>query len=270
MTVLIKKSAEPMASREIHLRRSSINSLMKFVFMVLLLATVSLAQAQSSHELSLSTTQVVKVPVRMPYLVILPKEYDQKPGPWPVLLYLHGAGDRGTDIALVRRVRAVQEALVRKDYPFILLAPQETDPDQAWISAPVRTVVMQILDEVIARYHGDSSRVYLTGISMGGWGTWFLAKQYPGRFAAIAPLCGHADTTWAPALVHTPIWTFHGTEDNVAPISETKAMVETLHGLGGNPKFTPIVGADHDIANVVYSRDDLYRWLLGHSLPSPH
>ena len=208
------------------------------------------------------------MPIQMPYLVILPKDYDQKLGPWPVLLYLHGAGDRGTDLALVRRVPAVQEALHRPDYPFILLAPQQTDMDQAWVNVPTRTVVMHLLDEVILRYHGNPRRVYVTGISMGGWGAWFLAKEHPDRFAAVAPLCGFTDTKWAPALTHVPIWTFHGTNDTVAPIADTESMVDALQKLGGEPKFTPVVGGDHDIAKAVYSRDDLYRWFLDHKLPA--
>ncbi len=204
----------------------------------------------------------------MPYLVILPKGYGHESGPWPVLLYLHRAGDRGTDLALVRRVPAVQEALHRPDYPFILLAPQETDPGQSWVNVPTRTVVMNLLDDVITRYHGDRTRVYVTGISMGGWGAWFLAKEHPERFAAIAPLCGFPDTKWAPALVHVPIWTFHGTNDNVAPITDTESMVAALQKLGGDPKFTPIVGGDHDIAKAVYTRDDLYKWFLEHKRPT--
>ncbi len=185
-----------------------------------------------------------------------------------MLLYLHGAGDRGTDLALVRRVPAVQEALHRPDYAFILLAPQETDTDQSWVNVPTRTVVMHLLDEVIDRYHGDRARVYVTGISMGGWGAWFLAKEHPERFAAIAPLCGFPDTNWAPALRNVPIWTFHGTNDTVAPIADTERMVEALQKLGGDPKFTPVVGGDHDIAREVYGRDDLYQWLLTHKLGS--
>ncbi len=223
-----------------------------------------------SREVAASTTQSVTVDIQMPYLLILPRGYDRKPGPWPILLYLHGAGDRGTDLALVRRVPAVQQALTRPDDPFILLAPQQTDTDQAWVNVPTRTVVMRLLDQILAQYRGDPTRVYLTGISMGGWGTWFLAKQYPGRFAAIAPLCGYPDTKWAPALMHTPVWTFHGTNDSVAPITDTEAMVDTLQKLGADPKFTPIVGAGHDIASIVYTRNDLYEWLLAHRLQPPH
>ncbi len=127
-----------------------------------------------------------------------------------------------------------------------------------------------ILDEVLRTYYGDPARVYLTGISMGGWGAWFFAYTYPDRFAAVAPLCGlDADLRWAPQIARTPIWAFHGTNDNVAPILGTERMVAELQRLGADPKFTPVIGSDHDIAKAVYSRDDLYRWFLGHVRGGP-
>ena len=201
----------------------------------------------------------------MPYLVVLPKGYSAQHAHWPVILYLHGAGDRGRDLALVRRTAAVQQAMSRANYPFILIAPQEPDLDQSWNYPANKAAVMSILDEVIGKYSGDPDRIYLTGISMGGYGSWFYAREFPDRFAAIAPLCGFPELSYAPRLVHVPIWTFHGTNDAVAPLIDTERMVEQLQKLGGDPKFTPIVGGDHDIAQAVYSRDDLYTWFLVHS-----
>lgn len=239
---------------------------MRCFLLLFLAASVGMAQT-TGREVSSTITQHVTVSVQMPYLVVLPKAYGTRPGPWPVILYLHGGGDRGTDIGMVRRVAAVQEALNRPDYPFLLLAPQVTDTDQAWVNIPTRTAAMHLLDEVVKKYHGDPQRVYLTGISMGGWATWNFAKEFPDRFAAIAPLCGDANTEWAPRLVSTPIWTFHGTNDSVVPEINTERMVEALQKLGADPKFTPVVGGDHDIAKAVYSRDDLYVWFLAHRLP---
>ena len=202
----------------------------------------------------------------MQYIVVLPRNYIANHDPWPVILYLHGAGDRGTDLALVRRTAAVLQAETRADYPFILVAPQVSDLDQTWLYPGNRAAAMTILDEVLSKYHGDPKRVYVTGISMGGWGAWFYAYSFPGRFAAMAPLCGFPDARWAPEIVSTPVWTFHGTNDTVAPIIDTERMVEKLQKLGADPKYTPIVGGDHDIAKAVYSRDDLYKWFLQHSL----
>ena len=235
------------------------------LFVFLLVASVSCV-AQPAREVSSVSRQHVTVAVEMPYLIVLPHAYGTRPGPWPIILYLHGSGDRGTDIALVHRTAAVQEALNRPDYPFILLAPQVTDTDQAWVNIPTRTAVMRLLDEVVKNYHGDPQRIYLTGISMGGWAAWNFAKDFPGRFAAIAPLCGDANTDWAPQILPTPVWTFHGTNDSVVPEINTERMIEALQKLGGDPKFTPVVGGDHDIAKAVYSRDDFYAWLLAHRL----
>ena len=232
----------------------------------MLLSVVTVAQSPSTQETSGTWTKQITTSVRMQYLVVLPRNYTADHAPWPVILYLHGAGDRGNDLALVRRTEAVQQAETRSDFPFILIAPQVSDPDQSWLYPENRSGAMGILDEVLRKYHGDPTRVYLTGISMGGWGAWFFAYSFPNRFAAIAPLCGlDADLRWASQIARTPVWAFHGTNDNVASIVGTERMVDALQKLGADPKFTPVVGGDHDIAKAVYSRDDLYKWFLQHA-----
>ena len=224
------------------------------------------AQSVSSREESSSLTKDFAVTLRMQYLVVLPGNYTKDGQPWPVILYLHGAGERGTDAASLRRTEAVQQAEARADFPFILVAPQVSDLDQSWLYPQNRAAAIDILDEVVRKYHGDTHREYVTGISMGGWGAWFFAYSFPHRFAAIAPLCGlDADLRWAPQITSTPVWAFHGTNDNVAPIVGTERMIARLQELGADPKFTPVVGGDHDIAKAVYSRKDLYTWLLKHS-----
>ncbi len=224
------------------------------------------AQSSSPQEESGFWARDVVKHVSMQYLIVLPRNYNKQLSAWPVLLYLHGAGDRGTDLALVRRTEAVQQAESRADFPFILVAPQVSDLDQSWLYPENRDAAINILDEVLSRYRADRSRVYLTGISMGGWGSWFFAYSFPNRFAAIAPLCGlDADLRWAPQIAKTPVWAFHGTNDTVAPIIGTEQMITKLKILGANPKFTPIIGGNHDIAKAVYQRDDLYQWFLQHS-----
>ncbi len=239
------------------------------IVMFVLFSSVTSAQSAAREQSGTLVKQLTET-VRMPYLVVLPKGFNLNKQRWPVILYLHGAGDRGNDLALVRRTAAVRQAESRQDYPFLLIAPQEPDTDQSWLYPANVAAVMNILNDAIAKYNGDPDRVYLTGISMGGWGSWFYAQKFPGTFAAIAPLCGFPDTKWAPKLVHTPIWTFHGTNDTVAPLIDTERMVEALQKLGGDPKFTPVTGGDHDIAQAVYSRGDLYAWFLQHRRNPPH
>ncbi len=234
------------------------------IFCMFLLCWPAFAGQSSGQEISGELSTSYTVPINMPYLVVLPHGYGRRPGPLPVILYLHGGGERGRDLSVLQHVAAVQEAKTRPEYPFILLAPLDPDPEQDWTNTGYKEAVLRILDSVLAKYNGDRDRVYMTGISMGGYATWFFAKSFPHRFAAIAPLAGDPQSRWAPLLTQLPIWIFHGTNDTVVPITDTESMVETLQKLGANPKFTPVVGGDHDIAKSVYSRDDLYRWFLEH------
>ena len=226
------------------------------------------AEAQlPPQEQRFSYAETLTEHLQVPYLLLLPSGYKRDGQRWPVLLYLHGAGDRGSDLDLVRRTPAVQVAESTPDFPFIFIAPQEPDLDGAWTRPAEADAVMSILKTVLKERNADPDRVYLTGISMGGWGTWFLAKSFPHTFAAIAPLCGFPDTRWAtPELARVPTWTFQGTKDTVAHPEDTENMVFALQQFGGNPKYTPLVGFDHDIAKTVYERKDLYSWFLEHRL----
>ena len=103
---------------------------------------------------------------------------------------------------------------------------------------------------------------------MGGMGTWLLAKDNPGYFAAIVPLAGWTDPEWAPRLAHTPFWVFHGAKDDVVPVSMSENMVNALRAAGGDPRFTLLPDMDHGIGPGVWSRKDLYDWLLEHRLPA--
>ncbi len=245
--------------------------------LVLLLAASSarhLPAQQPRSEQRLLYSETLTEHLNVPYLLLLPKDYKPSGRKWPVLLYLHGAGDRGENLDLVKRTPAVQIAENTPDFPFIFLAPQEPDIDRSWISPAQVDAVLHILDHVLATLNADPDRVYLTGISMGGWGTWYIASNFPSRFSAIAPLCGFPETRWAtPALAQVPTWTFQGTKDTVVSPADTENMVAALQKLGGNPRYTPLVGMDHDIAQAVYERKDLYAWLLQHTLrnrtPSP-
>lgn len=237
--------------------------MVKAALALLVLTATCLAQTEGREQTHTYTKQISRS-VKLEYLLVLPKGHAGQQGKVPVILYLHGAGDRGTDLNLVRRVAAYKEAESRADYPFLFVAPQLPDPDHAWVDTAYTEAVMGMLDDVLAKYNGDPDRVYLTGISMGGWSAWYYAELYPERFAAIAPLCGFPDVRWAPRLAHVPVWTFHGTSDRVAPIIDTERMVDALQRAGGDPKFTPVIGGDHDIAQAVYSRDDLYAWFLAH------
>lgn len=169
-------------------------------------------------------------------LLYLPKDYQTVGGKrWPLLCFLHGAGERGADLALVAKHGPPKLAAEKKEFPFILLSPQ-CPPGQIWDEGGL----LALLDHVIARFSIDAHRVYLTGLSMGGYGTWSLGLKYPERFAAIAPVCGGgngadillANESKSRALRSLAIWAFHGAKDAVVPPAESKVMVAALKKAG--------------------------------------
>lgn len=211
------------------------------------------------------------VPAHLPYLLYLPKDYDGDVAKtYPLLLFLHGAGERGEDVERLKVTGLPQYLETQADFPFIVLAPQ--CPERDWWPA-YTPQVMALLDEVITNYAVDPARVYLTGLSMGGLGTWFIATQHPQRFAAIAPICG-AEGVWAfemlesrlGRIAHLPIWTFHGALDTVVPITVTVQIVEALRALGSEVHFTVYPDAGHDSWTAAYHDPALYTWLLKHRI----
>ena len=121
-----------------------------------------------------------------------------------------------------------------------------------------------LLDEVLAKYKVDPDRVYLTGLSMGGFGSWELGTSIPERFAAIAPICGGGKPSQAARLKDVPVWAFHGAKDRVVPIARTEAMIKALKDAGCEPKFTVYPEAGHDSWTETYNNPELYKWFLEH------
>jgi predicted peptidase len=142
---------------------------------------------------------------------------------------------------------------------FITLTPQ-LDPafGYGWRPASLAALLEQIEHD----YRVDKDRIYVTGISMGGFGTFDLAMSYPGWFAAIVPICGGANSTAAKFIKHIPTWVFHGEQDQMVPISKSQAIVDALKQIGGNVKFTSYPNADHDSWTETYNNPELYKWLL--------
>jgi predicted esterase len=175
----------------------------------------------------------------------------------PLLLFLHGSGERGDDLDQVRTHGPPKLAAAGKKFPFILVAPQ--CPAGEWWSAQQ---LNRLLDEVIAQYPVDRDRIYLTGLSMGGYGVWELAAEYPQRFAAIIPICGAGSPHDADRLKKIPAWIFHGQQDPVVPFQRSVEMEQALKTCGGAVKFTPDPKAGHDSWTAAYSNPELYDWLL--------
>jgi predicted peptidase len=201
----------------------------------------------------------IKVTVKMNYLLFLPQNYEEKDqARWPLILFLHGSGESGSDLAKVKKHGPPKIVEKKKDFPFIVVSPQS--PRGGWDP----TALNALLDEVVSQYRVDKDRIYLTGLSMGGYGTWALAAAYPERFAAIVPICGGGRTEDAKRLKDLPIWVFHGAKDRAVPLARSKAMVEAIKKAGGDPKLTVYPDAGHDSWTETYNNPKLYEWLLQH------
>lgn len=194
------------------------------------------------------------------YEIYYPKSYQPEPGkPWPLLLFLHGAGEKGDNLEVLKRQGLPKLLATRQDFPFVVAYPQ--CPRHAYWR---NDLLNEWLDEVLAKVNADTNRVYLTGISMGGYGTWNWAAANPEKFAAIIPICGGGDLNKAIRLVHMPIWAFHGAKDDVVPLTETTDMVAGIRALGGNVELTLYPHLKHDSWTDTYNNPVIYDWLLQH------
>jgi predicted peptidase len=202
----------------------------------------------------------IRKTVSLKYLLYLPKSYgEKKEQKWPLMLFLHGAGERGNDLSLVKKHGPPKLIDQGKEFPFIVVSPQ--CPTNSWWPEQVDALTA-LLDEVQSKYTVDADRVYLTGLSMGGFGTWTLATRYPQRFAALAPICGGGDKYLVSRLKNVPVWVFHGAKDPVVPVQASKDMVEALKRVGGNVQFTVYPEAQHDSWTETYNNPKLYEWFL--------
>src|ERR1700685_2957590 len=186
----------------------------------------------------------VQVHVTLDYLLYLPADYD-KQDKWPLVLFLHGAGERGSHLDAVKRHGPPKLIEKGKQFPFIVVSPQ--CPSGHWWNnelVPLTT----LLDDVSAKYKVDPDRVYVTGLSMGGYGTWALAAYAPNRFAAIVPVCGGGEIMLTRSIRHVPVWAFHGGKDPIVPVKRSQDLVEALKKAGADAKLTVYPDALHESA----------------------
>ena len=207
--------------------------------------------------------QALEMNVELDYLLYLPEKNPGSGQKWPLMLFLHGAGERGDDLGLVKRNGPPKLIAEGKAFPFIIASPQ-CPKDISW-SNPEKIIALNaLIDQLVANHPIDESRIYLTGLSMGGFGTWSLAATYPDRFAAIAPVCGGGNRMEARRLSEMPIWVFHGAKDKVVPISMSQEMVDALKKKGSDVKFTIYPETGHNSWVEAYNNPELYEWFLSH------
>lgn len=206
-------------------------------------------------------------PGPMPYWLFLPGDYDAgRQQRWPFLLFLHGAGERGDDWTLVKKHGPPKLADSQTDFPFVLVSPQ-CPRDLWWDDDGLIRQLARLVDAIGQELAIDPNRLYLTGLSMGGYGVWKLACEHPQRYAALAPICGGGDPTQAHKLASMPIWAFHGALDDVVPQEQTIAMIEGVEDAGGQPRLTIYPDVAHDSWTITYDNPQLYEWLLAQRRP---
>ncbi|MEM0967958.1 MAG: prolyl oligopeptidase family serine peptidase [Verrucomicrobiota bacterium] len=196
----------------------------------------------------------------------LPASYAASSEAWPLIVYLHGSSRRGRDIEEVKANGLPPLLDAKRDFPFVVASPQALS-GFPWQSCWRPDDLILMLDHLLAEYHIDPQRVYLTGLSMGGYGTWACLAKHSGRFAAAAPICGGGDPDWARAIGGVPIWAFHGEADRVVPIERSREMVEAIQEVGGNARLTSYPNVGHDSYTQTYANPRLYQWFLSHRRP---
>jgi len=216
--------------------------------------------------MSLTNHQYAYGGARIGYLLFNPGNSDDTRRKQPLVLFLHGAGERGSDQKLLKQAGLPRIIVNQPDFPFMMLAPQ--CPDGEWWVYDER-LLLALLDHVILHYLADDRRIYLTGCSMGGYGAWMLGAAHPQRFAAVVPVSAPAlhRVENVCALKNTPVWAFHGTEDHIVPPDQTKLMIQALRICGGKPEATYVEGAGHDLTTSAYEDPKLFAWLRKQALP---
>lgn len=244
--------------------------------LALLLASCSMAKDPlplEKHVFKDSTGKTLLYQFMKPQKVDASKKY-------PLVVFLHGAGERGNDneAQLVHGVPQFASKENREKYPCFLIAPQcpvsakwaevnwsansHTIPKE--VSEPGRLTLL-LIETLLKEQPIDPKRIYITGLSMGGYGTWDLMARRPELFAAAAPVCGGADEATAEKIKHIPVWTFHGAKDTAVKPQRSRNMIAALEKVGAKPKYTEYPDVGHDSWNPAYKDPEFYKWLFAQS-----
>lgn len=191
------------------------------------------------------------------FWVWLPRDYAQRSARWPLVIFLHGSGERGTNLEKVKVHGPPKQVAQGAAYPAILVSPQ-LEEGARW--DPER--LHRLLAALQARLHIDAQRCLGTGLSMGGFGVWHWATAYPRDLAAIAPVCGFGDPARVAAMRNVPVRAYHGEQDAVVPLAPHVACVEALRAAGGTASLTVYPGVGHDAWTPAYNDPELLPWLL--------
>lgn len=199
---------------------------------------------------------------KMKYLLHLPKGYEGSDESFPLLLFLHGGGEGGMNLEKVKKHGPAKKIAEGHEYPFIVVSPQNPYEEGFWDDQQVYA----LLQQVIKKHRVDTDRLYLSGLSRGGYGAWRLAMNYPETFAAAVIVCpASSPEIYASRIKHLPLWVFHGGQDKVVPIAETERIIKRLKSIGGNVKYTVYPDAGHDSWTKTFDNPEVTDWLLKQS-----
>lgn len=218
------------------------------------------AQVEQSFKLASGTS--------IPYLLYLPEKFDDKStNKWPVILFLHGRGESRGPLSIVAKWGPPRMAARGDKLPYIIISPQ-CPADRRWTSEDQVKAVLGLLAHISKRFPVDAQRIYLTGLSMGGYGSWRLAAEHGNLFAAVAPVCGAGNPEDAAKLKNIPLWVFHGTEDRAVPYQRSLEMVEAIQKAGGKKvRFTTLKHVGHNSWSAAYATPELFDWFNRHRRP---
>lgn len=261
------------------------------IALVLLCAPMALAVPTfgKQHETGFLDRTITLQDTTYRYQVFVPEDWTPHEK-WPVILFLHGSGERGddgmdqTDVGIGTAIRSD-----RGHFHAIVVMPQ-CRKNTWWTQPPMDDLAMATLQAASKEFHGDPQRTYLTGISMGGYGSWHLAQKYPGKFAAMVVICGGIHPPEATLKAHPelvklappdgpkayaeaaarigkmPVWIFHGADDNIVPVAESQHMAEAMKAVGAEVRYTEYPGVKHVSWDKAYDEPKLYPWLFSKSI----
>ena len=209
----------------------------------------------------IETSLKVSEEVAIPYLQYLPENFDaKKDEKYPLILFLHGRGESKGPLSIVKKWGPPKIA-EEKGLPYIVISPQ-CPKSSWWSNNDQQELLTKLLTHVRKELPIDNKRIYLTGLSIGGFGSWEMAARHPKTFAAVIPICGGGSPENAKKLTEIPIWNWHGTEDQAVPISKSNEMVEAIKKAGGTKiTYSVLEGVGHDSWIQAYGDPKLWEWM---------
>ncbi len=275
-----------MSNKAFNFERLSAGRWLEICLTVVSISLISQASALSGVsdrmiESLIAESHAIEGVGKLPYRIYTPRPIEDETV-YPLIVFMHGAGERGSDntTQLKHGVGSIIRFIERFNQPAFVIAPQVADGHQ-WVDTPwsddahvlpkspsaSMSLLLGLIDSVNQTLPIDRRRIYITGISMGGFGTWDLLMRRPDEFAAAIPICGGGDETRAHLIRDIPVWVFHGGDDQVVKTHRSRNMIEALEGVAGRPRYTEYPGIGHDSWTVTYDNPEVLHWLFEQTLP---